>query len=659
MSSEATIRALVVGINQYLTPGNNLRGCDADLHNVIRYLKELSTKLSLPLKLVPLLDEQATRQAIIDEFQTLFANPQPQDICLFYFSGHGSRQPVPLAFMDEFHTDLKLETLVCYDSRAFIPNNDLADKELAWLVWQATRQRMDHPFLLLLDSCHSGGLHREDPLTGDRLRSLKDGKRGKKLEQFLGYEDYIIGAKPHLRRVPEGRYLMLSACRDKQYAREKDLDSKVQGVFTHALIETLRATQHPLSYKALINTVRSKVAMRTESQTPQIRAKITEDRERHFPLLMQETDSTASVSSHASYDLDRQAWKINRGTQQFPQIQPGDWVDLFDANHPQHERHPDQALYRAQILEVQEEWCWLSSLPEGDLHRQLQFQFVEKTAPLTSVAFHSEDDQHEALQYLETAWQNLQPTELAKTQDPNQATYVVRVIADSYEIKSSQDQAPRPCYPQLAPCTLATATQVIQDLQAVVRWQRLWELRGPAEGLAPEAFTVALVEESPHSSRRAFRDLNQPIKLQGRTNEKGELEWPHFSLMIGAESDLFFTVLRLSQDFSITDDYLTDGLLVQRGRSIYLEKPNEGHRYLRLKGPATHFQMGGDQWTERFKILVSQEQVDGHHFLQAGIPHRTGQDPSLGMGNNRQASWPPANWQHPWAVIDIELILLP
>ncbi len=288
MSSQPKFKALIVGINKYYVPEHNLRGCEEDLRNVVGYVKDCAKEQSLELDLVHLLNETATRQNVIGQFQHLFKDPHPQDICLFYFSGHGSQQPAPMEFWDDHHKDLKLESLVCYDSRS-ANGSDLADKELAWLVWSATKNGMDNPFIMIIDSCHSGGADR-DPIKieeNESFRYLRSRPLASSFGNLLGSADYPKNENADTKLAPKGHYIMLSACHENELARERIFDRKIQGAFTYFLLDTLRNHKEPITYTDLLHKVRTRVMNNVEDQTPQIISADEASLNQAFPLLLQ------------------------------------------------------------------------------------------------------------------------------------------------------------------------------------------------------------------------------------------------------------------------------------------------------------------------------------------------------------------------------------
>lgn len=84
--------ALIVGVNRLSISGSHLRGAVNDAMAIANVVSDLWRIPSSNTYL--LLDEQATRAAILDAWQTLIRQAEPGDELLFYFSGHGSYTPL-------------------------------------------------------------------------------------------------------------------------------------------------------------------------------------------------------------------------------------------------------------------------------------------------------------------------------------------------------------------------------------------------------------------------------------------------------------------------------------------------------------------------------------------------------------------------------------
>jgi hypothetical protein len=112
--------ALLVGINTY-PPNSNitpLNGCITDVElqlNLLIYRFGFN-----PQDILTLTNAQATRQGILDSFETHLINQaKPGDIVVFHYSGHGSQVADP----DADYADGVNSTLVPFDSpRPAAPN---------------------------------------------------------------------------------------------------------------------------------------------------------------------------------------------------------------------------------------------------------------------------------------------------------------------------------------------------------------------------------------------------------------------------------------------------------------------------------------------------------------------------------------------------------
>ncbi|MDV7393279.1 caspase family protein, partial [Arthrospira platensis SPKY1] len=178
-------------------------------------------------------NEAATRESLIREF-SLYDQAGDGDICLFSYSGHGSRNDAPEAFW-HLEPDRLNESLVMWDSRTE-GGRDLMDKELSYLIWKATNGK-NLQFIALMDCCHSGSGTRNSEEVRSRMAEKGNDVRG--LEEMLGYEVYKKDSDGKL-SPPQGRHILLAGARHNQAAKELTLGGATRGVFTFSLLETLR-----------------------------------------------------------------------------------------------------------------------------------------------------------------------------------------------------------------------------------------------------------------------------------------------------------------------------------------------------------------------------------------------------------------------------------
>ena len=93
----STVRALLVGINQYDFPDIDLTGAINDSNAFAKYLKETIPESDLSLMLLN--TREKTRKAeIVNAIRTHFGKGRKDDTLIFHFSGHGCQEPAHPAF---------------------------------------------------------------------------------------------------------------------------------------------------------------------------------------------------------------------------------------------------------------------------------------------------------------------------------------------------------------------------------------------------------------------------------------------------------------------------------------------------------------------------------------------------------------------------------
>ncbi|RPD39910.1 caspase family protein [Chitinophaga barathri] len=231
----------------YLAPNT------ADERQIAAYREE--QKISLPY-------EAPTFANITGKLFSHFEKAGEEDICVLFYSGHGSQTDAP----EEFHYNnpgRKLETLVCVDSRTTA--RDLIDKELGYLIWKAFSPIKAH-CLIIMDCCHSGNNTRSLMNEDDVQFRFQPSARNKvPFKDFIGYgdKDFYTLEDGHLKTaIP--RYVHLASCRNDEKAQE----SMRGGLFTGKLAEVLRAGGTAASYRDLVQRLAITVSSRADRQHP-------------------------------------------------------------------------------------------------------------------------------------------------------------------------------------------------------------------------------------------------------------------------------------------------------------------------------------------------------------------------------------------------------
>jgi len=217
--------ALCIGIDDY--PTMPLSGCVADARQWASTLEGLGFTTSL------LLNENATRSAILENLRSLIRSSAPGDVVAFQFAGHGTE-------LDDLNGDEiggsngdKDESLCPYDiaQGAFVIDDDISE------IFAGIPEGVS--VTCFMDCCHSGTITRV--MMGNPSRSTESSLRARFLPATPGmqaaHRDFRskLGrrASPPGRTPEQMREILFSACQDSEVAYE----SNGHGEFT------LRATQ--------------------------------------------------------------------------------------------------------------------------------------------------------------------------------------------------------------------------------------------------------------------------------------------------------------------------------------------------------------------------------------------------------------------------------
>jgi hypothetical protein len=152
-------RALLVGINQYPRAEDRLEGCVNDVFLMSSVLQESGFAAE---SIRVCLDERATARGICDRLRWLLDDPRPGDERVFYYSGHGATIP---EYGEKMEPDRKAETLVPWDFDWSLERAVVDDQIFGFYSQLPYGMR----FAMILDCCHSGGMHRQG---GARVRGL-------------------------------------------------------------------------------------------------------------------------------------------------------------------------------------------------------------------------------------------------------------------------------------------------------------------------------------------------------------------------------------------------------------------------------------------------------------------------------------------------------
>jgi hypothetical protein len=243
--------ALIVGINNYIEPGNDLLGCVND---------QLKTKLIEMFDFLyfdhseirVLVNEEATYNNIIRELRWLVSHDNAE--LIYQNSSHGTYTPD----LDGDEADGYDEALVTHDCQLLL-DDTLGD------IFDTVSTTSFLTFIC--DSCHSGTIS----------RSFKSNP-GPFNARFLKPPFQPPGKVKIIKKIGTRAaldHVVISACTDRQYAADAYIDGMWQGAFTHALKQHISpdktwAQIYPYILKTLQNN--------GFSQTPQLMGREIETR---------------------------------------------------------------------------------------------------------------------------------------------------------------------------------------------------------------------------------------------------------------------------------------------------------------------------------------------------------------------------------------------
>jgi hypothetical protein len=236
-NGESSRYALLIGINDYLSPGiSDLRGAINDVET----MREILTRrLGFDTSHVTVLtNEFATRAAIVGALERLVTDAGPDDVIYVHYSGHGSQ--VKDGNGDE-PDDGWDETILPYDART--PGvADITDDELGGIL---SRLRAGKA-VIVLDSCHSGtatrGLIATRSVPADTRTELYDNGGG--MTRALVVLD-----------TPE-RYVLLTGAAAWQRAMDGPIDDRFHGFFSYALARSLDRDASVMSPQELHSSIK-------------------------------------------------------------------------------------------------------------------------------------------------------------------------------------------------------------------------------------------------------------------------------------------------------------------------------------------------------------------------------------------------------------------
>jgi hypothetical protein len=263
-------RALLVGINKYSMEGCDLQGCVNDVTNMRDVLLKHFRFTVGDIRVI--VDERATKEAIIERLRWLVKSARKGDRLLFHYSGHGSQ------IRDRDGDELKdhLDELLCphdMDWEGTYITDDTLREIFADLPKEINLE-------VVLDCCHSGtgtrqvlameGLPRDLSFTPRFLEPPVDILC--RLEDDLPVRRIVRPSNPLRGAATEMApgHVLFSGCRANQTSADAMIGGHYNGAFTYYLCKHLRDTQGGAVRSDLLKRVRASLKFNGFDQVPQL-----------------------------------------------------------------------------------------------------------------------------------------------------------------------------------------------------------------------------------------------------------------------------------------------------------------------------------------------------------------------------------------------------
>ena len=283
-----TKRAVIVGVNDYSVQNNgwhSLRFCVSDASSFYYLLHDAF--LFDPQDMFYLVDANATSSRIRRTLRYVLAISQPGDVVCFYYSGHGGRTPHPS------NPSQMYETIIPYSGQ-FISDHEI-------FAAADSLQPSFVNFTIVLDSCHSGGMHNESEHARRRRSPIFSPELISQLAQCTTLfpcgiclppqrrpvlannitrvsarnSGVVVEEDTNRRLVKESKSTLIAASTAAETAQEHEAVG--HGLLTKAFLDLVNASNFQIDHRSLVDelTTRVRTSMDKyfpgETQSPQLR----------------------------------------------------------------------------------------------------------------------------------------------------------------------------------------------------------------------------------------------------------------------------------------------------------------------------------------------------------------------------------------------------
>jgi len=267
-------KAVLIGVNKYMIPGADLRGCVNDVRNLAGVLKQYH---GFPARGITVLtDYAATKKNMQAAIRKLVREARKGDVLLLHYSGHGSNVPDD----DGDEADRRDEILCPTDLDWKDPLRD------DWLRRTFDAMRAGVSLTVIMDCCHSGTNTRAimppDAAVIERfLPSPWDLVATESRRKLKGRVSGVLSTARRQRKsrdvvtvdIPE---VLITGCRDTQTSADAYIGGSYNGALTYNLVAALKDAKGRITYRDLHAKTTAKLKSGRFDQVPQLEG--TKDR---------------------------------------------------------------------------------------------------------------------------------------------------------------------------------------------------------------------------------------------------------------------------------------------------------------------------------------------------------------------------------------------
>ena len=569
--AERTLHALLIAINNYPIKRHCLRGCVPDRDAFKEYLQnKFQDSETMALNIKTLTDNEATKAGIIKGFEH-FDAAKDGDVCVLYFSGHGSRTPAPKEF---WHTNPNKmnESVVCYDSR-IEGGKDLMDKEQSYLIYKATEGKNVH-FVAIYDCCHSGSNTRT--IGGEEVKEYTErmaeaANIPNKLEDYYGYNEYKETVYEDGNRElspPRGTHIHFAAAKSSETAKELRIGTDIRGIFTYYLIELLEQTGGRITYSELINALNIKVSNKIKSQSPQMGVVIGSNAEEdQLSRMLFLNGAIEAPAAYYSINKKDGKWVMDAGAIQGI-TKKGGTLTLEGS---------DTILSIGQVFPNYSEVHGMPTDASGTFRAHIKEMGFNKVRMAIS-----EESQKEGADLIRSAFKKKDPIYIELTDSITDAQYIIRCKDNTFQLTKPNDD--RPLFRRIKEYHEGNAFLFLDDAQVVAQCRNLIDLNNPRTSIKDEELKIELfrITEIGNEEDNAPKELVDWTKPAIYRYEKMGNKWqaPGFQFCITNTGNrtLYISTLYIEDNYEVINKLMAKEELAP-GQSAWIIDTWDGVLY--------------------------------------------------------------------------------